>query len=58
MGQRLQDLISSLRQSREQNKQQRTMVWWLLGVLDSIYIDDSDSKHMNMVGLNEDKIVH
>jgi hypothetical protein len=26
--------------------------------LDSIYIDDSDSKHMNMVGLNEDKIIH
>ena len=30
----------------------------VVGVLDSIYIDDSDSKHMNMVGLNEDKIVH
>ena len=30
----------------------------IVGVLDSIYIDDSESEHMNMVGLNEDKIVH
>ena len=30
----------------------------IVGVLDSIYIDDSESEHMNMVGLNEEKIVH
>ena len=30
----------------------------VVGVLDSIYIDDSESEHMNMVGLNEEKIVH
>ena len=30
----------------------------VVGVLDSIYIDDSDSEHMNKVGLNEEKIIH
>lgn len=30
----------------------------VVGVLDSIYIDDSDSQHMNMVETNEEKIIH
>ena len=30
----------------------------VVGVLDSIYIDDSDSEHMNMVETNEEKIIH
>ena len=50
------NIIASTVERAEQAATHNGLV--VVGVLDSIYIDDSDSKHMNMVGLNEDKIVH
>ncbi len=50
------NIIASTVERAEQTAIQNGLV--VVGVLDSIYIDDSDSEHMNMVGLNEDKIVH
>ena len=50
------NIIASTIERAEQAATHNCLV--VVGVLDSIYIDDSDSEHMNMVGLNEDKIVH
>ena len=50
------NIIASTVERAEQAATHNGLV--VVGVLDSIYIDDSDSKHMNMVGLNEDKIIH
>jgi hypothetical protein len=50
------NIIASTFERAEQAATHNGLV--VVGVLDSIYIDDSDSKHMNMVGLNEEKIVH
>ncbi len=50
------NIIASTVERAEQAATQNGLV--VVGQLDSIYIDDSDSEHMNMVGLTEDKIVH
>lgn len=50
------NIIASTVERAEQAATHNGLV--VVGVLDSIYIDDSESEHMNMVGLNEDKIVH
>jgi hypothetical protein len=50
------NIIASTIEKAEQAATHNGLV--VVGVLDSIYIDDSESEHMNMVGLNEDKIVH
>ena len=50
------NIIASTIEKAEQAATNNGLV--VVGVLDSIYIDDSDSEHMNMVGLNEEKIVH
>ena len=50
------NIIASSSERAEQAAAHNGLV--VVGVLDSIYIDDSDSEHMNMVGLNEEKIVH
>lgn len=50
------NIIASTIEKAEQAATHNGLV--IVGVLDSIYIDDSESEHMNMVGLNEEKIVH
>ena len=50
------NIIASTIEKAEQAATHNGLV--VVGVLDSIYIDDSESEHMNMVGLNEEKIVH
>ena len=50
------NIIASTIEKAEQAATHNGLV--VVGVLDSIYVDDSESEHMNMVGLNEDKIVH
>jgi Flp pilus assembly secretin CpaC len=50
------NIIAKTIERAEQAATQNGLV--VVGVLDSIYIDDSDSEHMNMVGLNEEKIIH
>jgi hypothetical protein len=50
------NIIASTIERAEQAATHNGLV--VVGVLDSIYIDDSESEHMNMVGLNEEKIVH
>ena len=50
------NIIASTVERAEQAATHNGLV--VVGVLDSIYIDDSESEHINMVGLNEDKIVH
>tara|TARA_R110000851_G_scaffold37242_1_gene96344 strand:- start:213 stop:419 length:207 start_codon:yes stop_codon:yes gene_type:complete len=50
------NIIASTVERAEQAATHNGLV--VVGQLDSIYIDDSDSEHMNMVGLTEDKIVH
>ena len=50
------NIITSTVERAEQAATHNGLV--VVGQLDSIYIDDSDSEHMNMVGLTEDKIVH
>jgi hypothetical protein len=50
------NIIASTIEKAEQAATQNGLV--VVGVLDSIYIDDSDSEHMNKVELNEEKIVH
>jgi hypothetical protein len=50
------NIIASTVERAEQAATQNGLV--VVGQLDSIYIDDSDSEHMNMLTTNEDKIVH
>jgi hypothetical protein len=50
------NIIASTIEKAEQAATHNGLV--VVGVLDSIYIDDSDSEHMNKVGLNEEKIIH
>jgi hypothetical protein len=50
------NIIASTIEKAEQAATHNGLV--IVGVLDSIYIDDSDSEHMNKVGLNEEKIIH
>lgn len=50
------NIIASTVERAEQAATQNGLV--VVGQLDSIYIDDSDSEHMNMITTNEDKIVH
>jgi hypothetical protein len=50
------NIIASTIERAEQAATHNGLV--VVGVLDSIYIDDSESEHMNMVGLNEEKIIH
>ena len=50
------NIIASTIEKAEQAATHNGLV--VVGVLDSIYIDDSESEHMNMVGLNEEKVVH
>jgi hypothetical protein len=50
------NIIASTIERAEQAATHNGLV--IVGVLDSIYIDDSESEHMNRVGLNEEKIVH
>jgi hypothetical protein len=50
------NIIASTIERAEQAATHNGLV--VVGVLDSIYIDDSDSEHMNKVGLNEEKIIH
>ena len=50
------NIIASTIEKAEQAATHNGLV--VVGVLDSIYVDDSESEHMNMVGLNEEKIVH
>ena len=50
------NIIASTIEKAEQAATHNGLV--VVGVLDSIYIDDSESEHMNIVGLNEEKIVH
>jgi hypothetical protein len=49
------NIIAKTIERAEQAATQNGLV--VVGVLDSIYID-GDSEHMNMVGLNEEKIIH
>jgi hypothetical protein len=50
------NIIAKTIERAEQAATQNGLV--VVGVLDSIYIDDSDSEHMNMVETNEEKIIH
>jgi Flp pilus assembly secretin CpaC len=50
------NIIAKTIERAEQAATQNGLV--VVGVLDSIYIDDSDSEHMNRVGTNEEKIIH
>jgi hypothetical protein len=50
------NIIASTVERAEQAATHNGLV--VVGVLDSIYIDDSDSQHMNLAGLNEEKIIH
>ena len=50
------NIIASTIERAEQAATHNGLV--VVGVLYSIYIDDSESEHMNMVGLNEEKIIH
>tara|TARA_R110001632_G_C11159305_1_gene398323 strand:- start:258 stop:464 length:207 start_codon:yes stop_codon:yes gene_type:complete len=50
------NIIASTVERAEQAATQNGLV--VVGQLDSIYIDDSDGEHMNMITTNEDKIVH
>ena len=50
------NIIASTIEKAEQAATHNGLV--VVGVLDSIYIDDSDSEHMNKIGLNEEKIIH
>jgi Flp pilus assembly secretin CpaC len=50
------NIIAKTIERAEQAATQNGLV--VVGVLDSIYIDDSDSEHMNRVETNEEKIIH
>ena len=50
------NIIASTFERAEQAATHNGLV--VVGVLDSIYIDDSDSEHMNRVETNEEKIIH
>jgi len=50
------NIIASTIERAEQAATHNGLV--VVGVLDSIYIDDSDSEHMNMITTDADKIIH
>jgi len=50
------NIIASTVERAEQAATHNGLV--VVGVLDSIYIDDSDSEHMNMITTDADKIIH
>ena len=50
------NIIASTAERAEQAATHNGLV--IVGVLDSIYIDDSDSEHMNMITTNEKNIIH
>jgi|TARA_R110000824_G_scaffold87358_1_gene215479 hypothetical protein len=50
------NIIAKTIERAEQAATQNGLV--VVGQLDSIYIDDSDGEHMNMIETNEEKIVH
>ena len=50
------NIIASTIERAEQAATHNGLV--IVGVLDSIYIDDSDSQHINKVVLDEEKIIH
>jgi hypothetical protein len=50
------NIIAKTIERAEQAATQNGLV--VVGVLDSIYIDNSDSEHMNRVETNEEKIIH
>jgi hypothetical protein len=50
------NIIAKTIERAEQAATQNGLV--VVGQLDSIYIDDSDGEHMNMIETNEEKILH
>jgi hypothetical protein len=50
------NIIASTIERAEEAATQNGLI--VVGQLDSIYIDDSDSEHVNVLNKDEDKIIH
>ena len=50
------NIIASTIERAEEAATQNGLI--VVGQLDSIYIDDSNSEHVNVLNKNEDKIIH